>query len=1455
MPYIQRSAAESFQLDWNKAVAWAQSQGIGPSAYMPVYQLDVNRLRNGSFPMSAAERNRAILAAHTPTQVVDQGPTPRHPGSPFAILDNLMATAKGLFTGLIHLPQELWHTADSTVHAIMHPASLEAKTPGATIGNWLSTTLLSFIPGAADLGAVLKQSSPAEGLAYLAEHPITSILDVLPGDYLPKLVRRGVTEDGVLTRALTSMLPAKAGVTAAGDVVENMTVWQRLERAGSRIGPGGAGVGPELSRLGSFTSEAASQNQNLFAWLSDPSARALSGLNETEWEQLTSILDSRKTTGGDAVARAFRDPSVSPKVKDALDKQLKMLRFASEESLFGGDLKAVPGVGEVAGTRTVSGDRHFYSLPAAKSIMKARALRDAAQREAAAGLTTLSRHSQELEHLDAMLPHALGDFRAKVLAARKAAAADVGLLENVTQEIPHFRRGELKSSVPFRRARGIQKLDQVNAVIGEGGLADQMTAQIRRMIAKERWDPDQLDALVTAMRNRLSAWGPKSANAAEVPALAALEESMRAFSEWTKRYRSNARAIDEMIHGTLERARHTQTSQASYYAQKRQTLKARQATERQNLLDTYRKARSRMAGEHASRISQANDVLGFRISEIENRYEAQARDLKPGVVSRTIMPKVNAEVAQARKEASDAVAAAKRDWAAQKTLRRAIYERDRSRLARSHADQRDALAKQASDVKAGTGAVVRELHHWAKSVDGFSQAIFDHPADEYRTAGLALFHKHLLAHEQSADLIAQTERFVGERSKTADRQAALDAIRSTPEYLAELLYFHFQDIFSDPRLDPEVAAQAEAVKADAMHSAFQELQTLISQKGMKVAYIPATTSADIHLTRDSIRPIVSHGIPKPDMVKQRLWDFTPRTHTFALGINKAVVQALQRDATIELVEHYLRPKILTDAEVKDLVGRVAGVGVPGGIGSIEARYADVARDQLRLTRVDPSSLFHGVKLGSWTGKGMWLPTELVNALKQLDRARRPFLQAPTRLFRYSILGLSPRYDAHVLFGGTTMLAFRAGRHAFSPALLRDAWQAVRDGSLPLLAGRSAAEEGLEDTAFRAFHEAGGRRMVNLAVQEHLSVVQHLERAAVKPLHVLKALGDLNLRFTRGVRDMQAAVVYLTALHRAEDAAGKVTVPELDTGAEVAMTKARAMEEAKRAVEKTYGNLGAMSPLERQVFTTILPFYGWQRHIVAYVLSFPFDHPWRAMVLSQMASHASNDVPLAWPIRLQFLFFLGNPMSPGTHTPVDLRSLDPFRTVANYFSLTGVLQSLNPALGVTPITSMIDPTIVYGENQLYPQMTYTAFYGIDVAKPGGSAVTALSQFTPQVAAAQSAFDWLTGVRGMWQSDPHAAARQLLSNLNIPFVSPPVNLRQQAARTEAARYEAAKTAATQAFRTGTFKGIEGFKTVPTPMNPDYTVTPEQLKRVYDLALRANPNLAPVEWLMPRPVPYGF
>jgi hypothetical protein len=83
-----KTVDEAFTSGWNKTVSWAQSNNIDENAYVPVYQMDAQRLQSGDYPMSSAERHIAILAAQNPNNVPPTSSTmpgtiwpPSSPGS------------------------------------------------------------------------------------------------------------------------------------------------------------------------------------------------------------------------------------------------------------------------------------------------------------------------------------------------------------------------------------------------------------------------------------------------------------------------------------------------------------------------------------------------------------------------------------------------------------------------------------------------------------------------------------------------------------------------------------------------------------------------------------------------------------------------------------------------------------------------------------------------------------------------------------------------------------------------------------------------------------------------------------------------------------------------------------------------------------------------------------------------------------------------------------------------------------------------------------------------------------------------------------------------------------------------------------------------------------------------------------------------------------------------------
>jgi hypothetical protein len=1431
---VPKSAEQTFQEGWDKTVAWAQSNGISSDAYLPVYQADLSRLQNGEYPLSAGERNREVLAAHNPTTV-----TPSPGRSPTNVLHNTLTTAKNLFTGLIKLPEELWHSADATFHAIANPASLNAKSPLGTIGNWLNDTLLAYLPYTADIGTIL-QHGVKGGLETLAEHPLAAFLDLIPGSeggILGRLGRAGEISADAADAGRQSLLGKMGslassatvghhpGVTMGGVPVASLSITQRLENTIARLGPGGSGLGPALSRLGAYIQNSSIMGQNLFSWLFDGPGRAYSNLSDAEKNQVRYLLQTKQADGGSRLLSALESPDLSAGVRDTITQFLEgPQRFATEEDIFAGQgLTAID---------TPSGKTGFWTGPRLQKIEAARLARERTERLATKEVVNLQHHADNLEQLDARLTQAVGYFQARLGEARQAVAQDAGLLTNVTQE--------LENPTKFRRARGISKSQQVKAVVGEGGLADEFIREVQ----KAKRNPAQIGVLAEAMKRRLSRWDPKSVNAADNAALAQLAETVDAFSKWADAYRKETKAIDEAIHGEAGAVKHGLAVQDAFAEAKTKALQQRQATERDNLRDTYQQARARHRGQFAHRISQMNDTRTELDESFMRDAESRARHA------------TKAQVDQIWRETSQRLYQLKRDFASQLRSEREAYlgrdkearltyQRDQSRMTRTHYTEREALKKERREQRAAHGSLVKELDDWSKAVDGFRKAVADNPADQFRDPMMVLFEKHLLQHLEQAKLVDATRTFVEEETPGKWEELTKD-----PAVLGEFLVFRFRDIYGEPRLGPEAAADAEDAYRESWESADAELKTLIAQ-GFDVPYIPTSVSSDVLLGRNAIKPLIGRGIPKTDMSKAKVWDLTPQTGDFALGLSKAVVQALQRDATIDLFEHYLKPMSMSGEDVRAFVAQTRGPGAAGAVGNIALRYQDIARQELGLEAMRPHELFQ-FSLPRWANQEIWLPKPIVNALKELQRERKVgVLNKVTKVYRYSILGLSPRFDAHILFGGTVMAGFRVSPHAFR--FIGDAYRAVRDGTIPEIPGHASIEEGFDDTVIRMWHQQGAEQMLKLEIAEHVEVKQGIKRAAVKPIHLAKAVADINFRFTRYVRSLQVATVYLDGAAQALRKDARIALPAADTGRTVYLSAERAMEQGMRAVEDVYGNLGYMSPLERQVAQSIIPFYSWQKHVLKYVLSFPVDHPWRALVLSQAAIRASESVPASWPIRLQLLFFLGSPSKTGTVTAIDIRSIDPFRTTANYFTLTGWMQSLNPLLVAGP--AMLDPEFVYGSNTLYPNLTYTAFYGQEVAGQQGNIVTGLSQIAPQLSAATSALSSISSVRSLWQTDRTAAIKQLLDNLNIPFVTPPVNLKQVAAHGEQARYETAKSAATTAFRSGTFKGIAGYRSVPNPLNPDYTITPAALEALYKLAKQEQPNVAPIESLIPPPTPYGY
>jgi hypothetical protein len=725
-----------------------------------------------------------------------------------------------------------------------------------------------------------------------------------------------------------------------------------------------------------------------------------------------------------------------------------------------------------------------------------------------------------------------------------------------------------------------------------------------------------------------------------------------------------------------------------------------------------------------------------------------------------------------------------------------------------------------------------------KAITDFERTVFEHPPSRFRPAYLDAYVSNLLKHERGAEVLDRAAELLGKKGAPT---SSLEAVRSDPRTLYELISQYSKASSTDP-LSQLISPH---MHMEIRRSALEEVQRLRAE-GFVPHYIPTVHPSDVgDFTTYNVN-ISTYHLPTVDAGFERLFDFTPTIYDIGASTAKGIKQVLARDGTIDFIDNDLKQFLYPVQDLLDLYHREYPLTAATDVGNRGAHQDEVLARDWNLQKFDPESIF-GITSATVSKDAFYINKDLAKALKQaLDRGQqldKSLWGKSTNIFRTSILGYSPRFIAHIIFGGGFLLALRSSPYVFK--YIGDAYRMAKAGDHEVLRGastqvgadpvRSQIIEGFRkgtshaaiEAADKTFHWWGGVKMRNLIMHE---MMDKLNLDPSKISSWFKVLPAFTFKLTNFVTNMQRSIAYLDGMAHAQRRGWILD----EAGNKVAITPERAREEGMRAAERALGDLRQMTPLERNTFTKIMPFYGWTKHILRYVSSYPMDHPYRAMFLSNLAEMNSEQVPSALPTRIQLLFFLGSPNSDGTVNTLDLRALDPLRDTANYATLSGLLSTLNPVF--TAPFAMIDPSIVFGDNVLYPSLTYDQLYGTKVAAPAGNILTAAEQYVPQIGALDVALGLSAQYRGLRQYDPSGFSKLIFTDLGIPFTPEQINVKQIAAKGEIDRYQQAAQAAQSAWQTGDFSQIAGYPTVPDPQQPDYNITPMALEEQYKRILAA-------------------
>ncbi|MDA4120162.1 MAG: hypothetical protein OK436_06200, partial [Thaumarchaeota archaeon] len=622
----------------------------------------------------------------------------------------------------------------------------------------------------------------------------------------------------------------------------------------------------------------------------------------------------------------------------------------------------------------------------------------------------------------------------------------------------------------------------------------------------------------------------------------------------------------------------------------------------------------------------------------------------------------------------------------------------------------------------------------------------------------------------------------------------IDQLHTDKHLLAQLVQMGIRDSMDSPffeDLDRGLIQHAE-------NSAYKMLDQM-AKEGLNPYWIHHVSSTQIENNAKGsagIRLIVGKGEPHPNVLSPRTWGLNSTKLDIQVGLDHATRGFVAREALRDFVSTYADHHVVTAETIKDTLFTHKGQRILEDSNILATAESEMGG--WNLEEFDPQSRF-GFRLARWGEGKVYMDKDMIRAIEKLSSGdgllKGGLIEKGTKLFRYSILGLSPRFTAHILFGGTMLLALHEPLFfVHIPQMLKD----LKEGNFPEDMLTRPTNMGTTDWQLATPKDAIQQYQKHFASVDtpHLLGQEHIERKQgipwkeASPLHWLKALAEINLNFTTTITHMQQGLAHLSAASRAE----KVAFTYDETGNRVEMTHERAAMKGMENVSRVFGDLRRMSPFERDVARTVMPFYGWQKHILQYVMTYPADHPWRALMLANMAEWDISHAPGGLPSRYQFLSFLGHPDAQGNVTAFDLRAINPLRDTANYATMGGLFSSLNPA--ASGVLAMVDPQIIYGGNTLYPNLTYDQFYGIKEAGPQGNLLTAAKQYVPQIGGIQSALQLMGQRQGMNSSQ---LVKSIGNQLNFPWVPQTINTRQEAARTSIAQYQVTKQLAANAWQT--------------------------------------------------------
>jgi hypothetical protein len=564
----------------------------------------------------------------------------------------------------------------------------------------------------------------------------------------------------------------------------------------------------------------------------------------------------------------------------------------------------------------------------------------------------------------------------------------------------------------------------------------------------------------------------------------------------------------------------------------------------------------------------------------------------------------------------------------------------------------------------------------------------------------------------------------------------------------------------------------------------------MAKAGYDPTWVHTTDLTDMD-RMNSLRPL-SHAA-KPGFVKDKTLNLSPGLSNDAAALSQAATEFLRLKASEEYIQNALVPQTLTTDEVMSQIQPEVDKVMKGSKGYVSE--ANIRQHLLQTKYTKLSDEFTGgltsPVLKPLMDEDRYLPNYLAKASREFTNPKAPselgqIVRGGNRVFKTSVMAFSPTFLAHHLLGGTLSLIGRSGYEEFLPQTLAKAWDMAThaDERMPV-----AISQGLDTvsndelTSWMTGTKAG-----------------HL-------LHGAGKVAGFNFKMATLVSNMQRAMAYLG---------------EESRGLKEGLSDDAAREQGIVHANKVFVDWNGMSAVERNAIRTAIPFYGFTKQILRYALTYPIDHPYRASIISNLAESEQQDWQSGLPRSFMDLFMFGKG---DDKTAVNYSTVNPYRDIGNYFTLTGLISSLNPFAQGTLTAAGLDTLSATPE--LYPAVTYNTTTGqLEAKRPSGGALSFLQSVIPEVGTLDHFLQLSSSMRRLATTNPEGYRKQLFSSLGIPFVPYSVNVPYSEEQAELNRFKYAQGQVSSAMKSGSIGPVSNLNLVPYL---DELYTPQQLQSI--------------------------